>query len=163
MITQAELKKLLNYDAETGIFTWKINRAYNVKADSKAGCMHSRGYIRIRINYKTYEGHRLAWLYHYGSFPNNCIDHINGCPSDNRIINLREATKTQNAQNMKLTKRNKSGVKGVDWHKSNANWRARCQVDGKRIELGSFNDIKLAEIAINEARLKYHKEFARHV
>jgi hypothetical protein len=102
MITQLELKELLDYNQDTGIFVWKINRNGGAKARDIAGSIHHEGYIRIQINKKIYAGHRLAWLYVYGSFPKLKIDHIDGNPSNNKICNLRLASDVENARNRKI-------------------------------------------------------------
>jgi hypothetical protein len=88
------------------------------------------------------------------------VDHKSGNKLDNRKENLRIVTRSQNAMNRKLAKDNTSGYKGVFWDKQNKKWRARIGTNNKRINLGSFNDIKNAAIAYNEAALKYHGEFA---
>lgn len=90
MITQEELKEYLHYDPLTGDFNWTIGKR-GLKVNSKAGSMNDQGYVIIRINNIRYRAHRLAWLYVYGHFPINEIDHINGVRSDNRIENLRDA------------------------------------------------------------------------
>jgi hypothetical protein len=156
MITQAELKDLLTYNSDTGIFNW-IKRNGNV-----AGYTTVKGYVRILINYKLYPAHRLAWLYVNGSFPNKFIDHINHVCDDNRIINLREATVSQNAQNQIITTRNTSGFKGVSWDKRLRKWRACIVVLGKTKYLGCFIDKKEAHQAYCKAADEYHKEFANH-
>lgn len=72
------------------------------------------------------------------------IDHINGDGMDNRRINLRVCTHSQNMLNMKITSRNTSGYKGVHFHKKLNKWRARICVNGRKICLGVFSDIKEA-------------------
>jgi hypothetical protein len=157
MITQSELKELLHYDLEKGIFTWKVNRPKCIKGNI-AGTFHVNGYTHIQINRKIYKAHRLVWLYVYGYFP-KFIDHINCDRSDNRICNLREANIYQNNHNAKLSKNNTSGVKGVSWHKKANKWAVTIGVYGKPIYLGLFEDLEFAELVANEARSKYHGEF----
>ena len=97
-ITQERLKELLHYDPKTGVFTCLVSRRGRVKVGNKAGYTN-HGYVRIRVDTRRYFAHRLAWLYVYGESPPDDIDHINGVRSDNRIANLRLATKAQNCQN----------------------------------------------------------------
>lgn len=162
MLTQSKLKEVLNYDPDTGIFNWKIKTCKKVCVGKIAGYISPNGYIHIRINNQNYLGHRLAWLYVYGEFPKNDIDHINNNTADNKIINLRLATKSENAWNRKLQIDNTSGVKGVYWHANKNKWMARIMVNNKQIYLGSFEDLKVAEKVILESRNKYHREFANH-
>lgn len=72
---------------------WKINRTNGVKSGDIAGRKNHDGYIHVSVFGKTYSGHRLAWFLHYGEFPELDIDHINRDRSDNRICNLRLATR----------------------------------------------------------------------
>ena len=162
MITQSELKELLHYDPETGIFHWLKSTTRSVKAGYVAGGKNHKGYVRIGVNKKRYLAHRLAWLYVYGYFPKYDVDHINTIPFDNRISNLREATTPQNQHNVKMSKANKSGVKGVCFDRSRKKWMAQLQVNTKKIRLGRFDNIDDAEKAVKEAREKYHGEYARH-
>ncbi|ECF5934230.1 Pathogenesis-related transcriptional factor and ERF protein [Salmonella enterica subsp. diarizonae] len=158
-ITQSYLHQILNYEPETGVFTWKSpgNRAFIGRV---AGCLDREGYVYFYVNKKRYFAHRLAWLYVYGFWPANLIDHVNGVRSDNRIINLREATRTECNRNSRRSKKNTSGVKGVHWSKNEKKWRARCGFNGKQHSLGYFLNITDAERAVIVFRKKHHGEFA---
>lgn len=111
MITQEALKSALTYDPETGIFRWAIDKGQRVKAGCVAGHLASNGYVVIRINQQTYKAHRLAWLYMHGEWPEPFIDHINRDPSDNRLKNLRCASRSEN--NFNRAYPNKNGAKGI--------------------------------------------------
>ena len=87
-MTQEYLKSLLYYNPETGKFTWRVSKNNRVKCGSEAGTIQSSGHRRIRIDKKDYLAHRLVWLWYYGRWPENEIDHINK-PDDNRLKNLR--------------------------------------------------------------------------
>jgi hypothetical protein len=88
-LTQKHLHELLLYDLETGVFVW--NRARRGVRTGVAGCAKSSdGYHRIRIQKKLYLSHRVAWLYVYGVWPSNQLDHIDGNKANNAILNLRE-------------------------------------------------------------------------
>ena len=89
MITQKHLKEILDYNTETGIWTWRVNQARRIKIGQRAGTIISDGHRHIGISGKFYKAHRLAWLYMTGEFPKDEIDHINGVPDDNRWCNLR--------------------------------------------------------------------------
>ena len=161
-LTQKYLRETLHYDPETGVFTWRVPPARNVKNGSVAGCLTSHGYIQIGVKNRLYAAHRLAWLYVYGKWPTNLIDHINGVRSDNRITNLREATSAENQYNILKEKNNTSGVKGVTWSKQHKKWRAQCRVNGKNHRLGLFADICEAEQVVKQFREQHHGKFANH-
>ena len=109
ILTQARLRELLFYDANTGNLIWKITRSLNAMAGTKAGyCKKSDGYVYVRVEQKAYTAHRLAWLYVHGVWPTQCLDHINGERADNRFLNLRPATVKQNAENRKKRKTQKN-------------------------------------------------------
>ena len=159
MITQKELQEHLHYDTGTGIFTWLISPARNVKAGDAAGCIDSRGYIQIKIKGVLYRAHRLAWLYVHGHFPPNGADHKNLTKSDNWISNLRPATDLENQKNTGKQSNNTSGFKGVCWEKQAKKWKARCVVNGKDHYLGLF-DVAAEASAVREAfAQRHHGEF----
>ena len=87
-------------------------------------------------------------------------DHINRNPLDNRLLNLRFCTSSENCMNRKIEIRNKSGYKGVSWNKNMKKWRARIGISNKKIVLGYFDDLKEAALAYNKAATKYFGEFA---
>ena len=142
-ITQDKLKSLLNYDKNSGEFTW-INSRYKSKNGTVAGCINKFGYIQITVDGKTYKAHRLAWLYVTGKWPDEYIDHINQIRNDNRFINIRECNQSQNQMNTGLSSKNTSGFKGVNWHKRTNTWMARAYLNGQQIILGHFLDKKEA-------------------
>jgi hypothetical protein len=105
--------------------------------------------------------HRIAWLLYYGKWPKDQIDHINGDKSDNRIVNLREATNSQNGKNLKLSINNKTGVTGVAFDRQTQKWRAYIRVNFKMINLGRYMDFEDAVIARKSAEKKYFGEWVR--
>jgi len=163
LLTANEVKKLLHYDPETGFFTWLCDPFTGPRRKGTiAGVIGSFGYRSIKIAQIKYMAHRLAWLVTYGSWPIFDVDHINGRQDDNRIENLRVATKQQNNCNMKAPSTNKSGAKNVHWHKDSNRWRVQIKNKGQSIHIGYFDDFELASFVASEARLKYHAEFARN-
>jgi len=151
----------LEYDAQTGIFRWKKSKG-RASSGSVAGYARPNRYVSIKVNGKQYSGHRLAWIISYGVDPELEIDHINNDPHDNRLSNLRLATREQNSFNTPIGRRNKSGVKGVYFDKNENKWAAEITTNGRRILVGRFKSIELAEAAIKEKRLDLHGEFANH-
>jgi hypothetical protein len=155
-LTQERLKELLHYDVETGIFTWAVKRC-NVQKGDVAGTPRNASYVQIRVDGSAYLAHRLAWLYVHGVWPKNEIDHINGIRSDNKIKNIREATRVQNGQNERKARRGaRSGYLGAAWSERSKKWIARISVDGKQIYLGRFQDPGSAHAAYVSAKRKFH-------
>lgn len=160
MITQDYLKSILDYNPETGVFTWIESKRYGW-VGKQAGSMRSDGYLKIKILNKNQLAHRLAYLYIHGCSPKS-IDHINGSRCDNRIENLRAADHSKNGMNKALSTLNTSGVKGVSLNKKLNKWAAYISVNNKRNHLGVFASVEDAEKAITEARNRLHGEFANH-
>jgi|694.fasta_scaffold28737_8 hypothetical protein len=160
-LTQEYLKSILDYNLDTGIFTWKVSKANRTKVGDVAGWSYN-GYREIEINNKAYKAHRLAWLYVYGEMPKNLVDHIDGNRSNNKISNLREATYQENSENYKTPKTNKSGVKNVSWYKSLNKWVVSISIRKTKKTVGYYDDLELAELVAIEARNKYRGEFANH-
>jgi len=153
-ITQARLKELLNYDPETGIFTWRVNR--RATQGSKAGARHpTQGYIAIKIDSVLYRAHRLAWLYVYGVWPPNDIDHINRVRDDNRLSNLRLATRAQNCQNRRIRSDNVTGTTGVCRYKKTQKWRAYIMIRKRQKELGVYDSLAAAILSRKIAEKVY--------
>jgi hypothetical protein len=151
-MTQQELKELLHYNQDTGIFTW-------IAKNKIAGGINSQGYVAIKIKNKIYKAHRLAWLYVHGVWP-SIVDHINRIKNDNKLSNLRLATQSENQFNSNLRKDNTSGIKGITWHKPAKKWLVQIRINKKKTYIGIYEDFEMARIAIDLARKKYHKEFA---
>lgn len=89
------------------------------------------------------------------------VDHYNGNTLDNRKCNLRVCTYSQNRMNSVKTIYNKSGYKGVHWHKLGKKWVAKIELNKTKHYLGLFYDIKEAAKAYNDAAIKFYGEFAK--
>ena len=155
-LTQEELKKYLNYDKNTGDFTWikKTNKFSHINVGSKAGFKNHEGYIHIMLKGIDYSAHRLAWFYMEGYWAEYTIDHINRDPSDNRWCNLREASFSCNARNRKIPSNNTSSIVGVRRRES-GKWRARIFLNKKHIDLGTYFTFNEAVKARWEAEKEY--------
>lgn len=132
-----------SYDEKTGNFfkNGSLLFLYTDKA----------GYKSIRIHGTKILCHRFAWRLFYGTWPNKNIDHINGTRSDNRIVNLRDATDQENASNCS---RHRSGkLAGVSWYKSKNKWFSSVSIHYKLIKIGYFD----TQIEAHEAYVKYCK------
>lgn len=156
-LTADYVRKLLNYDKDTGIFTWNVRpRGNRVHKDNTAGCIsNQRNMVLIGIEGKIYLAHRLAWLWVHGEWPKNHIDHIDGNPNNNSIANLRDVSRSVNQQNRKgPAKHNKSGLMGA--YKRYGHWKADIRVNGKTIYLGAFETKEEAHEAFIQAKRKLH-------
>lgn len=117
----------------------------------------SNGYINVKLDGFTHKVHRLIWEYKYGPIPEGMqIDHINGVRNDNRIGNLRLATRLQNSQNRKKRTDNSSGATGVTYNKSTGFWVARIGIDGERVYLGSYRSKEEAQEVRRQAKAAIH-------
>lgn len=152
---------LLSYSPDTGEFIWKGFRKNGKGSGASAGTLHRSGYMLISIDRVKFQSHRLAWLFHTGEWPKDRIDHINMKKSDNRICNLREATNSQNGFNIRKSKSNTSGFKGVSWYARANKYRAIIIAYGKRHYLGLFDDPADGHEAYKEASAKLHGTFSR--
>jgi hypothetical protein len=86
-LTAERLRELLNYDPDTGVFTWRVRPVHSHRVGDIAGSVRTtRGYRLIGVAGRVYKAHRLAWLYMMGEWPKDQIDHINRDPSDNRFL-----------------------------------------------------------------------------
>jgi len=157
-ITHERLLQLVNYDPETGVFTNNASRK-GAPAGAKTGSPKGNGYLELRLDYKAYLAHRLAWFYVHKEWPKGHIDHINHNRQDNRIANLRDVTQAVN--NAKGPNHDgKLGVFGIPGVKMGGVGRksliASLTVDYKSKHLGTFQDLKSAYESYSAAKLKYH-------
>lgn len=143
MLTQEQLKEILFYCPTSGQFTWiKHNKYTNIKSRGIAGHTHpNTGYVSITIDRKFNAAHRLAWLYMTGSYPEHCIDHINGIKHDNSFDNLRSVDQSTNCKNRKVSVNNKSGVSGVYLDKKTGKWEVRIGHNKRKHYFGRYKDL----------------------
>ena len=156
ILTQDRVKQLLIYDPDTGVFRWRIYRSGNAGPGQITGSLNTTGYIQIKLNAIKYSAHRLAWLYVNGAWPDFDLDHINRNRQDNRISNLRQATRSQNCQNQTARADNVSGVKGVHWCNRKQKWVVQVSVNGKRKHLGAFAHLNDAQVVRTAAEKQYY-------
>jgi len=154
-----ELHSTLGYDALTGVFRWKVGRP-GLRPGTVAGNVGPYGYVRICINRTSFEAHRLAWFYVYGVWPANVLDHVNRVRADNRIANLREATKSQNAINSATRRDSSTRIAGVCWSADKKKWRAYITKGQKQRHVGYFDAIEDATSARASAVKEHFGEFA---
>lgn len=148
----------LSYDHNTGLLRWRKSHG-SIESGDVAGTPQGDGRIFVGVLDKVMRAHRVAWFLHYGEWPNGDIDHINRDPSDNRIANLRIATRKQNARNKGIPRNNTSGIKGASFHTKKGMWRAVAQLNGKHYHLGYFSTPEEAGEVYEKFCSEHHKEF----
>lgn len=160
-VTHDRLTEILAYDCETGVFTWRVWRGGgSPRAGSPAGYV-CKGYLSIVIDGRMYPAHRLAWFYVKKVWPHGDLDHESMDRTDNRIKNLREATRSENMGNIKAHKDNTYGLKGVGFDKRHGTWYSTIMRNGKRHWLGRHKTAEEAHAAYQKAAAKLFGEFAR--
>lgn len=159
MITQAELKHLLDYDPVTGVFTWTTEAGLRRGTPGEvAGTKREDGRVLIKLKGKVYLAHRLACIWMDGVCP-IYVDHRNRNPSDNSWKNLRKATKSENGANLKRDY-GTSRFKGVSWNSSRGKWAAHIRINYKKEHLGLFEDEREAATAYDKRAIEAFGEFA---
>jgi hypothetical protein len=157
MITQERLKELFEYDPEEGRFYNRFSRG-RAREACEAGSPAGHGYRKITIDYEKYYEHHLVWFYVYGEWPSE-IDHKDGNRSNNKIANLRIATRTENCFNAKR-ETGMSGLKGAYKEARGPKWYSKIQIGGCVTRLGTFNTPEEAHRAFMAAVETRHGEFA---
>jgi hypothetical protein len=158
--TPEYLRQLLRYEPETGKLFWRERPASSFKpaarsAEHRAANWNAKnagrpaftsdngdGYLTGRVLGNLYRAHRVIWAMHHGAWPSGDVDHINGNRMDNRIANLRDATKSENARNSAKRRDNTSGICGVCWHRHSGKWMVRIKAGGKSVFLGRFANLE---------------------
>lgn len=155
-------KELLHehFEYRDGELYWKKVHSNRIKVGDVAG-YNFRGYKKLGFLGEEFQAHHIIFFMHYGYMP-KMIDHADCNPLNNRIENLREANYCQNNSNVRLKKSNTSGYKNVHWDKSRQKWMVFFRVNGKRIQVGRFDDKEQAIQIARSYREKLHKEFANH-
>jgi hypothetical protein len=170
------LKSVLAYNSDSGALVWKQRPRSMFKSDGsyRAFCSRFAGrraftavlhadtdnpYFVGNLFGQTFRAHRVVWALHYGEWPDQDIDHINGDTLDNRACNLRVVSHTDNMRNMKKKKVNTSGVVGVSKTTCKTKWRARIYDGANEVHLGRFDsfDGAVAARKAAEIELGYHE------
>lgn len=168
-------KEVFDYDHATGGLTWKTERPLShfknergrsvwrkMYSGRPAGIRDKHGYLRVRLSKVAHSAHRIIWEMHHGPIPDGLhIDHINGAKDDNRLCNIRLATRSQNLSNRGAPRHNTTGVKGVCWAAREGKWVAYIRVNGRRYHLGYFTAKEAARTAYQAASARLHGEFGR--
>ena len=163
VVPPSDIRDFLTYDPETGIFLRKkLPGRGGLHRDPKVGSIESNGYHSITHMGVRYRSHRLAWWFVYGEMPptNLDIDHVNGHRQDNRIANLRLATRSQNNVNGR-PKRHGRKYCGVFFCKDTGRWRACLGLNYRRVDLGRHDTPEAAARAYDAAAIQHYGEYAR--
>lgn len=164
--TEQFIHENLFYNAETGNVWWrkKLPRC-RMRVEVPAGYLNQQGYLCIEIFNKHFALHRVIWFIMTGKWPEKPLDHINGVRNDNRWVNLREATVSQNNINSPGRKVAKSGARGVNRvvGKSGITWRAQIKVAGRTIHLGTYGSKEEAAAAYASAARATWGEWAANI
>lgn len=153
MLTLTEAKRVFHYEPGSGHLIWKVGR----NIGQRAGTLHkTMGYRQVKVNGTYYNEHRIIMLIVNGDLPEGMqVDHINHDRADNRLVNLRFVTHTQNGRNTKLPVTNTTGVIGVSYKKKYDKYYAQIYIKGKNIYLGWHDTLEEAAAARAEAEIKY--------
>lgn len=159
ILTAQRLRQLVHYDEQTGLFTRLTRTSSRTHPGKLAGSLATSGHLQFRVDGGRYLSHRLAWLFVYGKWPDQVIDHIDGNPANNRISNLRNVSTSVNMQNQRSAqKRTKSGLLGAHQQNSRGKVRYLAQIvlDGKLRHIGSFDTAIEAHEAYLSAKRMTH-------
>lgn len=159
--TQERLAELFHVDTASGGVTFRVKRGSRA-AGQRAGMLNDSGYRIIYVDGHGYRAHQLVWLSATGEWPETDLDHKNGARDDNRIDNLRLATRGQNSANSQRRRRETlSRFKGVSFDKTRGKWVAQIRSSGKVYNLGRFESEEAAAAAYQKAAIELFGEFAR--
>ena len=156
-----EISNYIKYNPTYGEVVWEVSRNSNAPAGSIINSKHKHGYIQFKFNYKMYLAHRVAWFLYYGEWPKGFIDHIDGVRDNNKITNLRLATRLENSHNRLPNKRSKSPFKGVAFVKKSNRWQVQISYNKKVIYIGQYDTDLEAAIAYNIKATQLFGRFAK--
>jgi hypothetical protein len=164
MMAAEHAKMYFNYDSTTGDLVWKFNtgkknmigKAAASKSVDASGCTR----LSVRIHKRVYSVPKVIWAITYGVWPDGDVDHINGVTTDNRLKNLRQASRTENLGNSRMHRNNKCGRKGVHWCTQRKKWKACVIKNRKKYHAGFHNDVESAAAAYLAKARQLYGDFA---
>lgn len=175
IVSLDDLNKVIRYVPSTGQFFWKERPSEYFNSDKscciwnaqwanrEVGALDEKGYLVTSLGGMQVRLHRLAYFMIHGEWPKVSVDHENGVKSDNRWINLRHASRSENQRNQKRPKTNTSGHKGVIFDKLRQSWYFQMRKDdGSRFSKSGFKTKEEAVTACRVMREQLHGQFANH-
>lgn len=159
-LTCKRLRELLRYEPDTGDWYWRVRINSKVDVGDAAGTISVHGYRIITLGGTKYRASRLAFLYMTGSWPVNEVDHENRCKLDDRWINLRDVTGSENQINRDLQSNNTSGFRGVHWHTRDCKWIVQVKKENQNFFVGQYDSLEEAVVARDLAAKELHGSFA---
>jgi hypothetical protein len=151
-LTQSYVRHLFDYNLETGVLTWRIQRGHMRPGDI-AGTLSSNGYYSVNfIDGGQFLNHTLIWLWMTGDYPKQSIDHNDRNTLNNAWINLRLVPNYVNSLKGKTPISNTSGVKGVHFSKKQGKWTARVQHRTGCVMVKTCDSFEHACIVVKELR-----------
>lgn len=143
---------------EDGKLFWRVSRG-RINVGDEAGTIGQIGRMYVQVDKKKHLVHRVIWLLHHNEVP-EFLDHIDGNPLNNKIENLRPATKAQNAMNRKIRSDNSTGFKGI-YPTASKRFAATICIDGVSKYLGTYDTPEMAQAAYVQVSKQNFKEYAR--
>ena len=172
-VSVSMLHQVLFYDQDEGRLFWlerpvsmfKSERdqiAWNARFAFKEAFsgLTGKGYLCGRIFGVRYFAHHVVWAMNYGAWPNQIIDHIDRVKTNNRLDNLRAASKQQNCINRGCSPHSSSQYLGVHWDSRKRKWIAQIVGEARKKFLGAYVSEIDAALAYDAAAKTFHGEFA---
>jgi hypothetical protein len=158
------IRENIRYDPKTGLLWWIKQGGPKRRTDKPVGTDNGSGYHIFGVSKasvsKHFRCHKVAWFLHYGEWPDGHIDHINRDKQDNRMVNLRLASSSENGMNSSKQKGATSQYKGVSWYAKYKKWRSTIMKDGVQKHLGHYNTEEEAARAYDKAAKEIFGEYA---
>lgn len=169
------LQECFSYFPKTGQLIWNVRPQSHFKSDRYTRAANSRyagldvgtvsrdGHLAVKLGPRLMYVHRIIWKLMTGEDPGAFeVDHKDTDKLNNRWQNLRLADGSGNRSNVRLSRANTSGIKGIRYDEHRDRWAAYVQHKGKQYNLGRFKDLDTAVAVLRKKRQQLHKEFANH-
>lgn len=159
------LKTRLHVDVDAGRVYWidatkhHANLVGHEAGSARATTRGDKRYWYVKVDSVALKRSHIVFLFATGKWPDLQIDHINGDSLDDRSLNLREVTPTQNAWNHKRRRKKAATPMGVR-QMASGRYQARIACDKKQIVIGTFDTPHQAAQAYQQKRKELFREYA---